>query len=124
MINPVLVYVYVYRQRTLKEIHTFYLGGVTNYYRDATSLDSFRRVNARLVKNASLKGKPLEMFCVIRQDWEHQLELESNLRLSKNYHIKPREVLVQAHSSIWDFYKVIGYDFKTKRYNHGPSTNT
>lgn len=83
-----------------------------NRYRAVSSLNWFNEREVKIVA----ERKPHRFHAKIKCDSDFQMDLKWERRA---YEPDPAPVdsLPQfTHTSIWDFYKAIGYDYKAKRY--------
>lgn len=95
------------------EIHFVTTPSVTepHFYRQTTSMDSFRNREAIRFNRAYMRKKPLPVRCHVqpRSDW--------NIMWSRGRPFADRDPLPEFyHADLWAFYKAIGYDYKNKKY--------
>lgn len=108
------------------EYHIFPLPnfGDPHFHKTITSYSSFRkRENAGLF-NCQVKARKTQTPCVYpviraslkdKDDWDIDHRLLNESLAKYKLKIKPEPNWIR-HESLWDVYKAIGYDFKTKRY--------
>lgn len=82
-------------------------------YRAVTSYNAFHE---REAEKAGTGYKPgiIRAHVMNQREWEHHLRFEQRAFRPEP---TPTDLLPEfTHTSIWDFYKAIGYDYKAKRY--------
>lgn len=85
-------------------------------YRAVSSMNWFNEREGKILVDRMEKRKPNRFHSNIKCDQDHQLDLKWE---RSAYAPDPAltETLPQfTHTSIWDFYKAIGYDYKAKKY--------
>lgn len=91
---------------------------LSGFYRQATSIGAFENREAQRICDAEDKGKTVQWCNVQRakdviSNWRMHDELNDEFDMEDDLENPDSFIRVEG---VWDFYKLIGYDYKAKKY--------